>query len=1504
MHKVLWRSFLGLVRVGVAWVPALTLAAWGTAYVRTCWLTALAPGTGVTYRYESGTGIATLSADSYVADVMGGRYLLRGVKLARPDGAVAAKVDEVILKMSGPAIHVRLKGATVTVERGKDGAVDFKGLLPKPTGEKDESRVELEADELVVDYRDLTASPPITRRVPLHGLSVAHAAGETLAWVDAQGVAQVAAWVKADGDWSADVRLSGGDLAWLTAPARSWMPAPTDPKYADWRVDKLTGAGKLSVDSHAGKIAVSGDAELHASGATVGRTLVGAAIDAEIHGDLGQAKVKASSREANRSLSFDGSLVMGPKLSVSGTFSATVRSQADVWPELAKAMPAGLKFSKAAYSGSVYMADGVPNVVGDVTAEMVAASGLELDKVAATLGVNGSQVAVQAQSLRLMGTDWKGRIDVDTKTGQIKGFADTNDDLAKLWPDAKGYDLHLPGSARVIVNGTTDHLEAVVDGQAKVGWTPTGRPSAELGDLVARASLKGDIVTIDRCLVRGQAGSAKLEGSADLRKKTLRLEASIAGFRLSPFSDKVDGTVASHLSISGPFDKWSMAGRVEGYGLEVAGVSIPQAIAEITGNAEAVDINELRVRLLGGRATAKGTLHIADQVLAVDFNAQDLDVARLSEHAVVGQVDLLNGHLSGTLSQPQMTVQATSVGIVAGSVKLAQVEAGLSLMGEQVLVSGAIAQIGGGHVAAEGNLDLATMESALHGTWEGVKLDSLVPAALNLAMEGKTSGQFTVLDPGTGSPGTTAHVEIDGLALSHLDVGSGTLDLGFSDGHVTGTGTVGSISRFVQLVGLDYDVEANKIFATADVAEFGLRQAVRAAVAQSESPDLDMARLVDQLDGSVSAHVVIDGDVASPTVRVPQLSVRDLTVSARPMGDVLASGTIQGEAWTLENLNWHKQEAHVIAQARATTAHDLTGRLEVVGLEMADVAAFIPGIDISQGTASASVVFSGKADAPEARGSAKIDKLLLQDGTGKPVNIPLSVNAAELTWREGVLAGSGDFLVATQQIQGGVTGAFALRLPTKGWGLDKDRAVGVDVALDNRPLASLAGLWPEIEENGTVGTVAAEIHVVGKPGDVQVGGNARITADDKGQSSLKLKSVSQPLKGLMAEILFGGKDAEVKASATGPFGGSALLNAKIDASAAFNQAFSIENLMAGSMVDARLAFDNLVWKGRLAGADKDSGLTLKGDLTAKGRVDEPSVGGRLELSKVTLNAAPVAPTSSTVAKPVIDPVFENLTVVTDHGSQVNIGTASVDLFGTGTLSGTLSDPRFLAELGLDGGSLRLPTNRITLEDDGRIRVLAEGFPPVMRVDVNLTGKTVATARQTADQYQTYVINLDIKGNLLGEEPLQINGTSDPPDLSNEQIKAILGERQLIESLAQGALGRGSSQDLRDSFYSVAVPTLTQGLTENLAKSVGLDYLLLDYNPLDQAVFRAGKTIGKGLMLQGVRQLSEPTFGRTKYEISLSYRPPFKDRFFSRVRFTLGQTQDVAWKIGVGWSIRF
>jgi hypothetical protein len=177
------------------------------------------------------------------------------------------------------------------------------------------------------------------------------------------------------------------------------------------------------------------------------------------------------------------------------------------------------------------------------------------------------------------------------------------------------------------------------------------------------------------------------------------------------------------------------------------------------------------------------------------------------------------------------------------------------------------------------------------------------------------------------------------------------------------------------------------------------------------------------------------------------------------------------------------------------------------------------------------------------------------------------------------------------------------------------------------------------------------------------------------------------------------------------------------------------------------------------------------------------------------------------------------------------------------------------------------------------------------------------ARTFSESPERYDVTLGITGDLLDPNGIRLDPTSDPPDLTKDQLLNILGQRDLIEQLAIGAT-RNRQNALTGAALSLAVPGVTGFFTNSVAKTFQLDYLNVDYNPFDGATFTAAKTLGRGLTMVLRRQLGESIDGQRKFDFKIQWRVPSNDRLLSRLRLGVGFDQRVPWKVTLDYFRRF
>jgi hypothetical protein len=364
-----------------------------------------------------------------------------------------------------------------------------------------------------------------------------------------------------------------------------------------------------------------------------------------------------------------------------------------------------------------------------------------------------------------------------------------------------------------------------------------------------------------------------------------------------------------------------------------------------------------------------------------------------------------------------------------------------------------------------------------------------------------------------------------------------------------------------------------------------------------------------------------------------------------------------------------------------------------------------------------------------------------------------------------------------------------------------------------------------------------------------------------------------------------------------------------------SEPFSVSGFLSDTSLSGKVAIDRLnVLQGLALGPlppgaapPQASSAQVSGEIDIRGRANRPVVSGEVRVSDAVVHLPEELGQAGGQNLP-FDPVFEDFAVVAASDSTIATGLGPLTVGGAGTFQGPLSQLDVDWPLTLHKGELRLPNNRIRLEPGGTIRISSQGLAGgglVPRIDIDLEGRTQIVARGGAGQYEAYRVDLAIRGNLLDESSVLIQASSDPPGLSEGEILAALGQRQLVEGLAGSVLEGKLAQDfVRDTFYAVAVPTLTQRLTDTVAEGLGLDFLSVDYNPFEQFVVSAGKTLAPGLVLQATRQLQETGLQRIRYDVRLSYRLPSPDKRLRKFRIGIGFDQDSPWKITLDWGTRF
>ena len=468
-----------------------------------------------------------------------------------------------------------------------------------------------------------------------------------------------------------------------------------------------------------------------------------------------------------------------------------------------------------------------------------------------------------------------------------------------------------------------------------------------------------------------------------------------------------------------------------------------------------------------------------------------------------------------------------------------------------------------------------------------------------------------------------------------------------------------------------------------------------------------------------------------------------------------------------------------------------------------------------------------------------------------------------------------------------------------------DKPLQIDARLEKRQLKTIASLVNGIDEKRSQGEVSGSISISGSADSPKIGGSVRLDA-----RSLAGKGIDSALRDVSAEILFKDQQGVCSFRASGERKGllsgsfsTGLVNAKV----------IVEELAQGNLNP----LINTPLSGKLASTDFairqgfERGSFIQGEATAnlevKGTVGRPEISGKVVLGGVDTVLPSLESSANSESSPLIDPIF-NIDVEMPKSGRFRSSVADVRLLGSGGIRGSLTRPDVDIVLDLEKGAIRLPGGNLKLDTESEIRVgyhMVNGKPEVT-APVSIVGRTSVTAQRFGDQIERYEVTVTVTGDAVKQNGLTLSAESNPADLSKEKILALLGQTDVFGNSTGAALSQNETEKrVRDALVGYALPQVLDPLTRQFAQGFGLEYLSVEYNRFDQASVVFGKFLGKGLSLQGRRQISVPLPGYpTRFDWRLVYRLPNAKGSLRRFSLTFGADELRPWKFTIEYGVKF
>jgi hypothetical protein len=322
---------------------------------------------------------------------------------------------------------------------------------------------------------------------------------------------------------------------------------------------------------------------------------------------------------------------------------------------------------------------------------------------------------------------------------------------------------------------------------------------------------------------------------------------------------------------------------------------------------------------------------------------------------------------------------------------------------------------------------------------------------------------------------------------------------------------------------------------------------------------------------------------------------------------------------------------------------------------------------------------------------------------------------------------------------------------------------------------------------------------------------------------------------------------------------------------------------------------------------------ISGSSRIGGTVGKPAIGTEASHASFHVSnldtAVPALPAASSEGTvPIIDPSFY-VDATLESPARVRSATADLTLLGSGDLRGVLSDPRASANLSVQSGNIRLPGGTIRLDRGGTVAFrfrhpFAES--PSASLEVDLQGHSSLTAIRYGGNTQRYDVLLEIRGDLLKDQGLQMQAFSNPPDLSSEEALAQLGALGYVEGLGSAEGGQTEAQRrITQALAGFALPAVTDPFSSSLARSLGLSYISVEYNPFELTTLSTARSLGTDFSLQYRGQVGQPAPGfKAIQDIRLVFTPARVKGGLRNFSLSLGSDQIVPWKVGLEYGMRF
>lgn len=1474
-------------------LPTLILAFWAGWYLRG-YLDALDDTYyGLTFTYQGAKGPVVGRADALKFDWRSGTLWGQGVTLAQVGAPAVVRVErmDAVVPLPwtvGESYIVNAEDGFMEVIRYADGNWSFQDLTPVVTDEPREAvPIEVKASNVRVRFHDRFVKEPTTWNLAAQDLRVGvigpDAAVSFRGEVDGVGVL------------STEFDLVDGALAFINVYGKDLNVLPAKEYFAQW--EGLTGTPAFSWAADTGVFSGKVSARPSASGDWLVRGEAEAvATDLVVDGRrFSSARFVGSFTEKGAGGRIYG---VGPGLDVDGVgylaFGETLTGRIEGTASLASAaslealfwdlLPGNVDFRGASFDG-VFSLGTVIGISGTLTAASITYGEYTATNVTAGVASDGKVLRVVQGRGRALGSDLHADLSITLVSDPRVDGVVFAPGLSLMAVPGVPKDVILGGRAdvRALISGPVSALTASIQATGNTTVLAQFQNQSVPHDVEfqAVADYRRGVLDINSIDVGGELGGLTGKGTINLERGAMDLDLFASGVDLSALPGTgIAGTAYGDLHVSGTTSDPRVEGLVEVYGGRVDDYVLPFASGRIDYRDRVLVADEVVARL--GVSVLEGSGRVdmrqADWGLSGSGTVADLMLDDFTEDRLTG---LASGtwRLEGTVDDPQADVTVSAPTLVADRIELRDVLASAQWQNDALTIGNFSADIGGGKLTGQGTWK-RTGESAIRAHLEDASTWALRPYLEGVArLGGRISGDAEVsfLD-GAILRGIGVVTGRD-LEINREPIGGATITAEADSNEVRFSAGLGTLDSNYVIENGVYDFENKTVRFDYYALGGDVETIMRVAASLAEDATVEQQQLMRQIAGILTLEGEIEAAEVDGKWKVTgartDARVANIVFDGEPSGDVHLVAFKEGRRYVIETADWTGPQA-ALRLNPGENFIDEAGTVSLSGdiynIDLNWFKAIRPELANLSGRADASFVAGGNIEKPE------IDVTVATEGL-KYGDIALDLTAGPFFIRDGsITAGDlgetdpndpGAGFVRIRDLEARLVGVnIPFRYPAT---IPKDEPISALMIVpdrDIRQISDFLGIDPKQSEGQVRG---GRLLVGGTLNALETTGSISLEAP-----KLKFTAADTALVNANLSAELAGSTVRITASADSEQGG--------DARAAVVFAFDGMAIEEGSHVYAT----GLRFTQRFGTDSRASGI-LDADIQLSGDLFEPFVQGTVVASEAAMRMAGEFPVAEGQRFLPINPVFDvDLEL---RNGQVANGPLEAQASGSGRLQGPLSVLDARMDFTVDSGDLNLPSSRIRLERGGIATfTYSKNFEGISEasLEINLNASTRVTADGGLGP-QRYVISMEIRGDLLSDEELDIQATSDPPDLTQSQIMAILGQKDIIENVASVGFGDFEGQ-IKSLLSSVAAPLLLGQVTRRIERALGLDYFSVDFFGTGIGGLTVAKALGNGFTIEYRRLLEQYALaGESLDEVKLTYRLPTSNPILGR--FTVGIALD-------------